>query len=170
MKFEPADIRNGGNIRCSLQFWERSKSPFFSIIHVAFAGDYRDGASGAPDAYYIAGLMEIAKNAWGASALIVDLRELRYDWGDDMALVLEPPTEVAAILVGPKCERAISTLCYGIDTTRTVVEKPNVFDDFGPAVEYVTRELVADWNSSVAQDSMPNRRKLLNVDDVLNED
>src|SRR5262245_36579816 len=113
MKFTAVDLTRGGNISYSIQRWARDKKPFLSVIHLAFAGEYRSGHAGAPDAHYIEGIVRTVHEIWRPSALILDLRELSYEWGDEMDLVLQPPTDISAIVVSPKCEPAISTLCYG---------------------------------------------------------
>jgi hypothetical protein len=168
MKFDAIDLSKDGNIRCSLRRWARKKQPFLSIVHVAFSGDYRDGSAGAPDAHCIVGMTGIANEVWRPSALIVDLRDLHYTWGDEMDLVLSPPSEFAAILVGPKCERAISTLWYGINTTQSVLEEPHIFRDFEPAVDYVTRGVVAQWNAMVEEHRLTTARPIT-VEDVLKD-
>jgi hypothetical protein len=149
MKFDAIDLTNNGNIRYSLQRWARDKAPFLSIIHLAFSGDYRLGSRGAPDAYYISGLVHTVDAIWHPSAMILDLSTLHYEWGNDMDLVLQPLGEVVAFVVGPKCERAISTLLYGVDTTKSVLEAVHFFDAFEPALKYVRQALVIEWNAKV---------------------
>src|SRR5215468_9652310 len=111
MKFAAVDLTKGGNISYSIRRWARDKRPFVSIIHLAFAGDYRSGSGGAPDAHYIGGMTRTVHEVWSPSAMILDLRELSYEWGDEMDLVLQSRINISAILVSPKCEPAISTLC-----------------------------------------------------------
>ena len=151
MKFAAIELSKNGNIGFSLRRWARDKQPFLSIVHVSFSGDYRSGSSGAPDAHYIDGLVRTVDAVWSASGLILDLSDLRYEWGDEMDLVLQPPTAIAAIVVSSKCEPAISTLFYGIDTKETVLDEPHFFDAFDPAIGYVIEALAADWNSKVEQ-------------------
>jgi|HubBroStandDraft_6_1064221.scaffolds.fasta_scaffold06404_7 hypothetical protein len=151
MKFDAIDIGKKGNIRCSLQRWARNKKPFLSIVQVAFSGDYRTGSAGAPDAHYMDGMNRIVDAVWNPSALILDLRDVDYQWGDEMDLVLQPPTDIIAIVVSSKCERAISTLFYGINTKESVLAETHFFDSLEPAIEFVTQALVADWNSKVHQ-------------------
>src|SRR6266436_2805770 len=110
MRFEPINLTKDGNINFSLKRWGRDRKPFLSIIHATFSGDYRSGSSGAPDAHHIEGTMRTVHDVWRPSAVVLDIRDLHYEWGDEMALVLEPATKISAILVSPKCEPAISTL------------------------------------------------------------
>ena len=151
MKFDAIDLTKKGNITYSLRRWARSEKPFLSIVQVAFSGDYRSGSSGAPDAHYIEGMVRTVDAVWNPSAMVLDLRDLRYEWGDEMDLVLQPPKDISAIVVSPKCEPAISTLFYGIDTKKSVLDEPHFFDALDPAIDYVIQALVADWNSKVEQ-------------------
>ncbi|QIF01216.1 hypothetical protein [Roseimicrobium sp. ORNL1] len=149
MNFQPVSLAKEGNIEYSLRRWARGERPYLSIVHIAFSGDYRDGSSGAPDAHYIAGVAGILKAVWRPAAMILDLRELRYEWGDEMIIVLKSPSDVHAILVGPKCEPAISSLCCGIASGKSVLERPHFFREFEPAIEFVKEALVEDWNSKL---------------------
>ncbi|MCI0743765.1 MAG: hypothetical protein L0Y58_00015 [Verrucomicrobia subdivision 3 bacterium] len=151
MKFDAIDRTKNGNISYCLWRWARNKTPFLSIVRVAFAGDYRSGSAGAPDAHFIEGMLHTVDGVWRPSAMILDLRDLCYEWGDEMSLVLQPPTDIYAIVVSAKCEPAISTLCYGIDSKRSVLEKAHFFDALNPAIDYVTQALVADWNSTLTK-------------------
>jgi hypothetical protein len=151
MKFDAIDLSKNGNISFSLRRWARNKEPFLSIVHVAFSGDYRSGSSGAPDAHYIDGIVRTVDAVWSPSAMILDLCDLHYQWGDEMDLVLQPPRDISAIVVSPKCEPAISTLFYGIDTKESVLDEPHFFDALDAAVDYVIQALAADWNLKVEQ-------------------
>ena len=83
--------------------------------------------------------------------MILDLRDLDYQWGDEMDLVLQPPRDISAIVVSSKCEPAISTLFYGIDTKESVLDEPHFFDALDAAIDYVIQALAADWNLKVEQ-------------------
>jgi len=167
MKFDALNLTKDGNIDYFLRRWARDKKPFLSIIHLAFAGDYRSGSGGAPDAHFIEGMVRTVDAIWGPSALVLDLRNVSYDWGDEMDLVLQPPTGISAIVVGPKCEPAISTLCYGIDTKKSILEQAHFFDALEPAIDYVTRALVEDWNAKVkAHPSWLTESDLITIDEL----
>jgi hypothetical protein len=167
VKFNAVDLTKDGNISYSIRRWARKKQPFLSIIHLAFAGDYRTGSGGAPDAHYIEGLTRTVHEIWRPSAMILDLRDLNYEWGDEMDLVLQPPTDISAIVVSPKCEPAISTLCLGLDTTKSVLDEARFFDALEPAIDYVSRALVADWNAKVQENpSWFNEAYLITVEEL----
>jgi len=69
--------------------------------------------------------------------------------------------------VGPKCKPAISTLFYGIDTKRRVLDEPHFFDALDPAIDYVVQGLVSDWNSNVEKSSgWLTKADLITADDL----
>jgi hypothetical protein len=152
MTFDHVDLNHGGNITYSLRRWANRRKPFLSIIHIAFFGDYRHGSAGAPDAYYIASMVNAAHQVWYPSAIVLDLGEICYKWGDNMDAVLTVPTDIFAIVVSPKCEPAISTLTFGMRTDKSVLNEPGYFDSLDSALRHVTQALVGDWNSKVEKD------------------
>jgi len=61
--------------------------PFFEhpsskALVVAFEGEYGYGAKGNDDAIFMAAIIKAGLEAWGHSALIIDLRMMSYVWGD----------------------------------------------------------------------------------------
>lgn len=167
MKFDAVDLTQNGNISYSIERWSRSKRPFLSVIHLSFAGDYRDGSGGAPDAHFIRGITRTVNEIWRPSAMILDLRAVKYEWGDEMDLVLDLPTKISAIVVGGKCEPAISTLLYGLRTNKSVVEEANYFDALDPAIDFVAQALVDDWNSRVEEDpKWFSKSDLITIDEL----
>lgn len=94
---------------------ERFASPEF--VYVAFRGRYRDGAEGTPDATYIVSIMEAVQCAWYTECLIIDLADVIYNWGDNMAWVYgigwsgeSRCQKPLAIIVSDKCRKALKTL------------------------------------------------------------
>ena len=101
-------------------------------------GEYRDGSAGAPDAAYISGLCRTAIELWNARAVLLDLSQLSYEWGDefDNLYNLDVPL---AVVVGEKCRRAMSTLEFGVDTDKDITEVEYFFEEEGPALKWLTR-------------------------------
>ncbi len=99
----------------SLPPHDRFDKPEF--VCVAFSGSYRDGAEGTSDATYIVSIMEAVQRAWYTECLIIDLTDLIYKWGDNMAWVYgigwsgqTRCQKPLAIIVSGKCRKALSTL------------------------------------------------------------
>jgi len=111
----------------------------------------------------------MALEIWRPSAMILDLRELRYDWGDEMDLVLPPPIDISAVVVSSKCERAISTLWYGLDTKKSVLEESRFFDALDPAIDYLVQALAADSSAKVEKNrSWLTKADVVTADDLRN--
>ena len=90
-------------------------SPEFLVIR--YEGVYRHGGAGRGDALYIVAAAEAALKAWWAPCTILDLRDLQYEWGDNMEWI----TSIAwdrvmhrhsplAIVVSDKCREALQSL------------------------------------------------------------
>jgi hypothetical protein len=110
------------------------------ILIAKFAGDYRSGHHGAPDARFIRGITQTALGLWWPEALVLDLRELSYTWGDDMEEVLATRGEIKvpfAIVGSALCLPAIGTLIHGINSTKPATDAAHIFDNMDAALEYV---------------------------------
>ena len=113
------------------------------ILVVKFSGAYRPGCQGTPDALFIQGITLAGLKVWGPDALILDLRQLSYTWGDNMeeVLGLREEIEVPFAIVGSEsCLPAIGTLLqafYGPEKIKAATDAENIFDNMGAALEYV---------------------------------
>jgi hypothetical protein len=58
------------------------------VLVVVFEGTYRRGSLGNLDAGYACGQILAGIYTWNPKALVLDLRGLSYEWGDQMSLVL----------------------------------------------------------------------------------
>jgi hypothetical protein len=94
---------------------ERFATPEFLVVR--YVGAYRDGGAGRGDALYIVATAEAARRAWFTHCAVLDLRELRYAWGDEREWVAgigwDPVTRVRAplaIVVGDGCGAGLKSL------------------------------------------------------------
>lgn len=150
MTFEPIDLTRSSAITHSLRRWARGSKPFLSILHVAFSGKYRDGSGGRPDAYFIRSVVHTAYEIWSPSGIVIDFSDLTYEWGDEMDVAYESPGDIpTAIIVGPRCVRALSTLRYGLKSERSITEEKDVFRAFPDAIAWLRSRVVEDWNALV---------------------
>jgi hypothetical protein len=86
-------------------------------IIIAFEGEYGYASAGNGDADFMAAMTHAALAAWSPSALIFDLREMTYEWGDAIVRALAAgegryidaqfPT---AIIVSPRNRDGLTTL------------------------------------------------------------
>ena len=82
----------------------------------------------------------MAIELWCPKALIIDMSELKYTFGDRIEIVygLAHPLK-CAILIGKNCRRGLSTLDFGVNTSQDITENENVFDDIIDAYNYVVK-------------------------------
>ena len=59
-----------------------------TLLTVAFLGRYRDGSAGHGDVRFMTAVIQGALTAWRCEGLVIDLRELTYEWGDDATALL----------------------------------------------------------------------------------
>lgn len=125
----------------------RQEESYFPImLTVKFTGLYRDGSEGAPDATLMKGAINTAMDLWEPQALLIDLSEFEYNWGDDIDRVLDEPSERVpyTIVIGPKCREALSSLAFGPDTEQDIVDDDIYFDSLEKAAEKLIRLVKKD--------------------------
>jgi hypothetical protein len=126
----------------SFELVTTDNSYFPNILIMTVLGSYRDGSTGDDDAKLIKGTMDMAVDIWRPLAVLLDLSEFQYDWGDSIVLFLDgpDPQRPIAIVVGPKCRQAMSTLKFGLHTTKDIVDNVEVFDDKEKAIAHLERK------------------------------
>lgn len=116
---------------------------YWYALIAKFAGHYREGSVGNPDAGFILGMARTAVEVWHAKALVLDFSELQYQWGDEMEWLLPPDVPVpTAVVVGPGCGPAIATLLWeDVKTSHKASEKDFIFDSVEDAWKYVCKNV-----------------------------
>ncbi len=97
-----------------------SEVPPFEVpefLVVQYFGVYRDGSAGRGDALYIVATATAARSAWYSRCTVLDFRELRYSWGDEMEWVTSIGWNVVIkcheplrIVVGAECQAGLQSL------------------------------------------------------------
>lgn len=106
------------------------------ILIISFHGNYRNGSWGNPDAGLIKGIITTGLSVFRPFSLLVDFSNFEYNWGDDFDLSFEETASTTTvILVGEKCRRAMSTLTFGLNTEKDVVDNEFFFDNFDKAID-----------------------------------
>jgi hypothetical protein len=109
-----------------------------TALVLAFSGTYQVGSEGNGDAAYMIGVRRAAMATWDTDALVYDLRELKYEWGNaiwslfrgsfgDVDLRGTP----SALVVSDLCREGFSS-CSG--------SVPPMFDDLDSALQHVEKE------------------------------
>ncbi|GAA4801357.1 hypothetical protein [Lysobacter hankyongensis] len=134
----PGDI---SALECRYALISASATSQDQYLLVAFEGEYRSGSEGAPDAYFMAGAIDNACALWGHAArngLVIDLRRLRYSWGDDIEGVLRNPYQGAcAVVIGPNCSEALGSLWFGFGADARATDMEGIFEDLTTAISYL---------------------------------
>jgi len=106
------------------------------ILIISFDGKYRNGSAGRPDSGLIKGTITTGLCVFDPFSLLIDFTNLEYNWGDNFDLLFaETVGTDTVILVGNKCRQAMSTLNFGINTDKDIVDNDLFFDDFNKALE-----------------------------------
>ena len=106
-----------------------------TALVLKFSGVYGDGSAGNDDAAFMRVITRAAISAWRNHAVVFDLRELAYEWGNGIWSVfsrLMDPSEGENL----PCAMVISDRCRGgFSTCARLV--PPMFDDLDSAVAFV---------------------------------
>jgi hypothetical protein len=68
-----------------------------SVMIIEFSGECGYGSSSNADASFMEGMMAAGFRAWNPSCCILDLRKLKYEWGDMMCSLFNPPHELISL-------------------------------------------------------------------------
>jgi hypothetical protein len=87
---------------------------------VAFEGSYGVGSRGNPDAAFMRAVVAQAAEAWNSIALVLDLRELEYSWGNSLLGVIQAAEQLhggedhspfpVKLVVSDKCRDGLLSL------------------------------------------------------------
>ena len=119
-----------------------------NILVIKYSGKYGIGSAGNKDAQFMFAKGEYGLNLFEPSGAILDFRELEYEWGDMLDLVLNVGSNQyidsefpIALIVGDKCEEAISTLIHRINSKEPATTKEWIFHNFEEAWRYVEEKI-----------------------------
>jgi hypothetical protein len=115
------------------------------VLVVRYSGVYRMGCNGNPDAALMRAMGLAGVEAFSPVAVLLDLRELEYVWGDMLDQVFTLGGELpSAVLVGARCREAIGTLIFGEGDPRDPTEDEAFFDELQPALDFLCSRLDYD--------------------------
>jgi hypothetical protein len=96
---------------------ESDKTGRCEFLVVRYEGAYKQGSAGRGDALYIVASAEAARKAWWAPCTVLDFRDLRYTWGDEMEWAASIGWDRVtrchaplAMIVGDRCRSALKSL------------------------------------------------------------
>lgn len=138
MKIEIKDILENVSVSCTIGEIP-IEGTYESIGYFKAAGTYKSGSAGSDDAKHIVGMTAYALARFYNKKWLFDFSELSYVWGDEMDWVLEcgGGDEIVAIVVGPKCMAAISTLSDPNAEPKACLRDEATFDILEEAFAYL---------------------------------
>jgi hypothetical protein len=120
-----------------------------TALFLKFSGVYGVGAAGKGDAEFMRVITRAATLAWHCRAVVFDLRELAYEWGNSIWEVFGPGVQPSSV-EGLPCALVVSDLCRGgFSNCRGLV--PPVFDDLESAGAFVNEPARAELERLFAE-------------------
>jgi hypothetical protein len=111
------------------------------ILIISFQGEYRYGSGGSPDAGFIKGIIKTGVSVFDPFSVLIDFTDLEYSWGDNFDLSFEEVESIKmVVVVGNKCRKGMSTLRFGMEATRDIVDNVFFFDNFEKAINILKKE------------------------------
>ncbi|MBA4190034.1 MAG: hypothetical protein C0467_18775 [Planctomycetaceae bacterium] len=125
-----------------LQDWSEIKVRYFTdpdaepsyikILVIKYAGEYRWGSQGQPDAIYMRAMAQAGIEAFQPLGVIHDASELSYRWGNNINEVFQnvdfkPPLVPVAVVIGPGCEPGMPYLWSLLATNESVDRGETVY-------------------------------------------
>jgi hypothetical protein len=106
-----------------------------TALLLRFVGTFGVGSAGNKDADFMRVITGAAISAWRCHAVVFDLRELAYVWGNGIWDVFRDGVQTSGVKRLP-CALVVSDLCRrGFSTCRRVV--PPMFEDLETAMTFV---------------------------------
>lgn len=98
-----------------------------NILVVVFHGQYSRGSAGYEDSLLIEGVVKMGTSLFDPSGILLDFRDMSYEWGDDLDLSFAYSPIKTVAVVGEKCRQAMSTLAFGLDSKQDIVDNESFF-------------------------------------------
>jgi len=140
-------------IVCRFQIGKHDQQSYpKSILVVRYEGTYRYGCQGNGDATFMFAMGNAGVKAFDPDAIILDLSELSYQWGDMLDCVFGIGDEVPrplAMVVGPGCHSALGTLIFGVRSKEDACQQEEIFDTLEDAWAYITDKLDEDEDQRI---------------------
>jgi hypothetical protein len=142
MDFKKTDLGKTCNgMTCEFSIQNLRDTYLIDTLYIKFNGVYRPGSEGKSELGFMTGNYELGINVWRPFKTIIDISNVTYEWGDDMELLLDISDRKSSVMiVGDKNRRALSTLLFGTDTERDIVDNKFFFDNLEKGTERLKRK------------------------------
>jgi len=85
------DLNDLSSVKCEFYKTDMPFNQRSEVLVVKFIGECGFGSQSNDDAVYMSAMIAAGFMAWHPFGLILDLSELKYEWGDMMDRVISPP-------------------------------------------------------------------------------
>ena len=143
MKLQQVRFADISQVTYELMLERADTNLYHGTLVVKFTGTYRDGSTGNADAEFMRGITKTAIGLWQPASVVLDLSELKYEWGDQMLEVIGAGGEqgkTVAVVVGVDCRRAVYSLIRAFDSTPPAAGFESIFDSLEDALEFVRQK------------------------------
>lgn len=138
-KVDLGEACNGMTCEYSILKWKNKN--LVDLLCIKFKGEYRPGSQGKSELGFMTGHFELGRAVWKPFKIIIDISEVIYEWGDDMEILLNiSESKSSVMIIGEKNRRALSTLIYGRETKKDIVDNKFYFDNFDKGIEKLMRK------------------------------
>ena len=140
MRIKKFNIHNEVSVSCTIGKIPITDS-YETIGYFKVSGEYKPGSAGRDDAEHIAGMISYAQTRYFNCKWLFDFSELSYIWGDEMDWGLEMGggDEIVALVLGPDCIAAISTLSNPKAEPEDCLKEKSNFLSIEEAYEYLLK-------------------------------
>ncbi|WP_193726845.1 hypothetical protein [Paenibacillus guangzhouensis] len=148
IKTEQKSLEELSSIQYEVHLGSSNTVDYLEIMILKFTGIYGYGSDGNSDAAYMTAIGKAVLEAWEPGGLIIDLRDLTYDWGDRIESIFSIGNDKysdipfpVSLIVGDKSEEAIRTLLLGIESIKYIEDIGWVFRNLNNAWNYIENKL-----------------------------
>ena len=149
--FKSVNVQDECNgMECQFSVMSLKDSVFIDILHIKFFGEYREGSMGKPELGYMVGMVNLGIEIWKPLKVIIDIRNVKYEWGDDMQILFDEAYNShirTIIIVSDKNKYAIETLLGKND----IIYNELAFDNFEEGVDVIKNMKLKEWDNDLQQ-------------------
>ncbi|MBK7885261.1 MAG: hypothetical protein IPJ81_16890 [Chitinophagaceae bacterium] len=140
ISLEKIDLENISELKVSYEEGYSRITNYLNILVIKYAGVYGVGSGGNSDATFMFAKAAFAIAAIEPFAIIIDLTDLKYVWGDQLEMIFNIQKPMA-LIVGEHCQEAIGTLIHGIESIEPPTTISWIFDNLEDAWNYLENEI-----------------------------
>jgi hypothetical protein len=128
-------VEECNGMSCNYSIINLRDTRLVDTLLIKFSGEYRHGSLGKSESQFLVGMVKLGIEVWRPFKIAIDIQDVKYEWGDDIQLLFgAPEDQKTVVIVGENNRKSISTLLFGIETQKDVVDNKFFFDDFELAI------------------------------------